>query len=163
MPISEKDLTQILSWLEKSHWQELHLESGSFKLSYSKSGYPAMADGRTAPRAAPEAPRPRPPAAPAAEPAKAAAVAAPVTVPEGMAAVRAPTLGTFYVAPKPGAPPFVQPGQKVREEDPVAIVEVMKLMNIVKAGVNGTVRSVCAVNGDMVEFDQVLFLVEPAA
>jgi acetyl-CoA carboxylase biotin carboxyl carrier protein len=162
MPISEKDLTQILSWLEQSHWQELHLESGSFKLSYAKTGVP-MAGGVPPPARA--ATVPARPARPTAEtrPAPVQATPVPVSVPEGMSAVRAPTLGTFYVAPKPGAPPFVAVGQQVGEEEPVAIVEVMKLMNIVKAGVNGVVRRVCAANGDLVEFDQVLFLIEPAA
>jgi biotin carboxyl carrier protein len=81
--------------------------------------------------------------------------------PPGVVGVRAPTLGTFYVAGKPGAPPFVQPGDVVGPEDTLAIVEVMKLMNPVKAGVAGEVVKVCARNSELVEYDRVLFWIRP--
>jgi acetyl-CoA carboxylase biotin carboxyl carrier protein len=86
-----------------------------------------------------------------------------VTVPEGMIAVRAPNLGTFYRAPKPGAPPYVDVGQTITADVEVCLIEVMKLFTPVKAGVAGVVREVCANDGQMVEFEQVLFLIEPTA
>jgi acetyl-CoA carboxylase biotin carboxyl carrier protein len=76
-------------------------------------------------------------------------------------AVRSPTLGTFFVAPKPGAPPFVQPGDRVASDDTLGIVEVMKLMNPVKAPVAGEVVKVCASNNELVEYDRVLFWIRP--
>jgi biotin carboxyl carrier protein len=69
-------------------------------------------------------------------------------------------LGTFYRTPKPGAPPYVEVGSVVNEDDPVGIIEVMKLFNTVKAGVRGQIVQVCAEQGQMVEFQQTLFLVE---
>ena len=70
-------------------------------------------------------------------------------------------LGTFYSAPKPGAPPFVTLGQEVSADDNVCILEVMKLMNYVKAGTAGRVAHIAVANGDLVEFDQALIYVDP--
>jgi acetyl-CoA carboxylase biotin carboxyl carrier protein len=106
------------------------------------------------------------PAAPAAAsaPHMAPAVTAhDIVIPAGMVAVRAPNLGTFYQAPKPGAPPYVEVGQKVDADTEVCLIEVMKLFTPVKAGVSGTVREICASDGQMVEYEQVLVIVEPDA
>ena len=72
-------------------------------------------------------------------------------------------LGTFYKAPKPGAPPFAEVGSFVKEEDTLCIIEVMKLFNTVKAGLRGRIARVCAEQGQMVEFNQTLFWVESDA
>jgi biotin carboxyl carrier protein len=72
-------------------------------------------------------------------------------------------LGTFYRTPKPGSPPFVEVGAEVREEDPVCIIEVMKLFNTVRAGVQGRIARICAEQGQLVEYQQDLFLVEKGA
>lgn len=80
---------------------------------------------------------------------------------DGMLAIRAPMVGRFFVAPSPNDPPFVQLGQKVRQDDSVAVLEVMKLFSTIQAGVEGTIVEVVAENGEMVEFDQVLFVVKP--
>jgi acetyl-CoA carboxylase biotin carboxyl carrier protein len=71
-------------------------------------------------------------------------------------------LGTYYGAPKPGAAPFVQVGGQVTADSAVGIIEVMKLMNSISAGVDGVVVEVLARDGDLVEFDQVLMRVRPA-
>jgi acetyl-CoA carboxylase biotin carboxyl carrier protein len=76
--------------------------------------------------------------------------------------VTAPSVGLFWRSPKPGAPPFVEVGDEVRPDDTVCIVEVMKLMNHVRAGVAGTVRAVHPQNGEMVEHGDPLFTIEPA-
>jgi acetyl-CoA carboxylase biotin carboxyl carrier protein len=170
MALTEKEVFEILSLFEKSDWQDLHLESATFKLTVSKRGRPAEAPARPAaaparsPSAAPAtSPRPvvaKPAAAPAPRPAPASPAAAEPADPRWVA-VTAPTLGTFYVAPKPGAPPFVTVGQKVAADDTVAIVEVMKLMNHVSAGTAGTIVRIAATNGEMVEYDEVLFWIDP--
>jgi biotin carboxyl carrier protein len=72
-------------------------------------------------------------------------------------------LGTFYRAPKPGAPPFIDVGSPVEENTVVAIIEVMKLMNTVRAGVRGTVTEVLLTDGALAEFGQPLFRVRKAA
>jgi acetyl-CoA carboxylase biotin carboxyl carrier protein len=76
--------------------------------------------------------------------------------------IRAPMLGTYYGAPKPGAAPFVTVGGRVSADSAVGIIEVMKLMNSITAGVDGVVVEVLARDGDLVEFDQVLIRVRPA-
>jgi acetyl-CoA carboxylase biotin carboxyl carrier protein len=78
-----------------------------------------------------------------------------------MLPITAPLLGTFYVAPEPGAPPFVKVGQAVTEDTTVGLVEVMKVFNSVRAAVNGTILEVVAQNGQFVEFGQTLFIVKP--
>jgi acetyl-CoA carboxylase biotin carboxyl carrier protein len=82
---------------------------------------------------------------------------------DGLLPIRAPMLGTFYRAPKPGAPPFVQVDQSIEEEDTVCIIEVMKLFNTVKAGVRGIIKKICVEDAQMVEYQQTLFLVEEVA
>jgi acetyl-CoA carboxylase biotin carboxyl carrier protein len=69
----------------------------------------------------------------------------------GLVAVRAPLPGTFYRAPRPGAPPFVEVGSRVGADTVVAIVETMKLMNSVTAGADGTVAEICLANGEFAE------------
>jgi oxaloacetate decarboxylase (Na+ extruding) subunit alpha len=80
---------------------------------------------------------------------------------DGFVRVEAPMVGTFYRAPEPGAPPFVQEGDAVGLGDTLCILEAMKLMNHVKAEVEGVVRVIHAENGAPVEFGQLLFELEP--
>ncbi|NSC21562.1 acetyl-CoA carboxylase biotin carboxyl carrier protein [Streptomyces albus subsp. chlorinus] len=75
--------------------------------------------------------------------------------------VRAPLVGTFYAAPEPGAPPFVEVGDEVKPGQQVAIIEAMKLMNPVEAQVSGRVAEVLVGNGGPVEYDQPLLVLEP--
>jgi acetyl-CoA carboxylase biotin carboxyl carrier protein len=72
-------------------------------------------------------------------------------------------LGTFYRAEAPGAQPFVDVGAKVGPDTIVCLIEVMKMMNSVPAGMAGTIVEVCAENGELVEYGEPLFRVEPDA
>lgn len=153
MPLSEKEILEVLELFQKSGWEDLTLESGGIRLSISKSG---QAPGRSVASRAPapvapvhSAPTPTPPAAG-------------VAIHPRWIAVKAPMLGTFYAASKPGAPPFVSVGQTVAAEDNLCIIEVMKLMNYVKAGTGGTIAHIAVSNGDLVEFDQPLVYIDPA-
>lgn len=74
--------------------------------------------------------------------------------------VKAPLVGIFYEAPAPGEEPFVKEGQKVKKGDVLCVIEAMKMMNELKADVDGTVKKVDVKDGDAVEFGQVLFEVE---
>ena len=76
--------------------------------------------------------------------------------------VASPLLGTFYRAPKPGAPPFVEVGSQVEEGTVVAIIEVMKLMNTVRAGVRGTVTEILVADGALAEYGETLLRVRKA-
>lgn len=147
VPLGNDEIIELLKALNESKFDELRLEIPGFKLVLSK-GSASLAPE---PHQAVEEP-------PAAEPEK---PEEPQEV-EGLVAVRSPILGIFYRAPKPGAPPFVEVGSQVGAEDTVCLIEVMKLFNTVAAGVAGRIARVCAENGSMVEYDQVLFLIEPA-
>jgi acetyl-CoA carboxylase biotin carboxyl carrier protein len=95
------------------------------------------------------------PAAPAAA-APAAAPAAPVISGH---VVKAPMVGTFYRSPNPGASPFVEVGQTVKEGDPLCIIEAMKLLNEIEADKSGVVKEILVENGEPVEYGQPLFII----
>ena len=98
-------------------------------------------------------------AAPAASAAPAAAAAAEEQLPAGTQ-VKSPLVGTFYSSPSPDEPPFVLVGQEVREGDTLCIIEAMKVMNEIKAPCSGKVVRIMAQPGDMVEYNQVLCIIE---
>ena len=85
------------------------------------------------------------------------------TVRQARHEVRAPAVGVFHVAPAPGAKPFVSIGDTVTPGDQVAIIEVMKLMIPVEADAAGTITDVLKANGEPAEYDEPLFVLEPAA
>jgi acetyl-CoA carboxylase biotin carboxyl carrier protein len=80
---------------------------------------------------------------------------------EGFAAIKSPTVGTFYSAPQPGDPPFVKVGDKVQHDTVVCLVEAMKFFNQVQAEVAGIITKILVHEGDPVEFGQPLFQVRP--
>jgi len=82
---------------------------------------------------------------------------------ENLHLVRSPMVGTFYRAAAPGQPPFVEVGQSVEPDSILCIIEVMKLMNSIEAGVRGTVRQVVVENAAAVEAGEVLVAIEPLA
>jgi acetyl-CoA carboxylase biotin carboxyl carrier protein len=95
--------------------------------------------------------------------AAAAAPASPLSVAEAEEEghiVPAPMVGTFYSASSPGAPPFVQVGDRVNVGDALCIIEAMKMMNQIEAEVAGTIKSIRVQNGDPVEYGQVLFVID---
>lgn len=168
MELSEDDVLQILKLIDESTFDYFQLEVGELKITVSKGEPLPVAGSSTAP--AVHAPAPQA-AAPAAQPAPAAAPPAQpqakpapkkAAIPDGMVPVTAPLLGTFYVAPEPGAPPFVQVGAAVTEDTTVGLIEVMKVFNSVRAGVTGVVTEVVAQNGQFVEHGETLFLVRPS-
>jgi acetyl-CoA carboxylase biotin carboxyl carrier protein len=159
--LSEDDVLQILKLIDESHFDYFQLEVGDLKITVSK-GEPIPLAGTTPVNMAPTASPVAAPAAKAATPAPPPQTSAkPAAIPEGMAPITAPLLGTFYVAPEPGAPPFVKVGQTITEDTTVGLIEVMKVFNSVRAGVKGTIVEVVAQNGQFVEFGQTLFIVKP--
>jgi acetyl-CoA carboxylase biotin carboxyl carrier protein len=100
-----------------------------------------------------------PAAAPAAMPQPAAgAPAAPEAIPAGNV-VKSPMVGTFYRAPGPGKPNFVEVGQPIKSGETVCIIEAMKLLNEIECGFDGTITQVLVENGQPVEYGQPLFIV----
>jgi acetyl-CoA carboxylase biotin carboxyl carrier protein len=93
--------------------------------------------------------------------APASAVAAPVAPPEPKGhELKSPMVGTFYRAPSPGAPSFVEVGQSVSKGQTLCIIEAMKLLNEIESDVSGTVKAILVENGQPVEYGQPLFLIE---
>ncbi len=161
MELTEDDVLHILKLIDESKFDYFQLEVGELKITVSK-GEPIPVTSTTqnislAPASAASSAKPAssPAAAPTAQAAK------PVAIPEGMRPITAPLLGTFYVAPEPGAPPFVKVGQQITEDTTVGLIEVMKVFSSVRATVAGTIVEVVAQNGQFVEFGQTLFIVKP--
>jgi acetyl-CoA carboxylase biotin carboxyl carrier protein len=105
----------------------------------------------------------RTPAAPTTEP-PAEEVAAPETWSEDRYhIIRSPIVGTFYRAPAPDAPPYVQEGEKIKAGQVVCIVEAMKLMNEIQAEMGGTVVKLLVENAEPVEYNQMMIVIDPEA
>jgi len=159
--ITQEDVLQILKMVEASNTDELHLETDDLKLTIRRAN-PRTERREGSAGFVAESRSPvfveKPVLAVDTQADKASASSADET--EGFIPIRSPMLGTFYKAPKPGAPPFVEVGQLVSEEDTLCIIEVMKLFSTIKAGVRGRVVRICVEDGQMVEFKQTLFLVE---
>ncbi|MDP4908276.1 MAG: acetyl-CoA carboxylase biotin carboxyl carrier protein [Burkholderiaceae bacterium] len=99
------------------------------------------------------------PAAPGAEAVAAAAPVAPVPAAVVGHTVKAPMVGTFYRAPNPNSPSFVEVGQTVKEGEPLCIIEAMKLLNEIEADKSGVIKEILVQNGEPVEYGQPLFVI----
>jgi acetyl-CoA carboxylase biotin carboxyl carrier protein len=158
MELSHDDVKKILEIIDGAeHLDEVEIVYGGFHLHVQRGGAagasePAKPSLPGMPKSAASPPSTAPPAEPAVP-----------ALGEGEVAIRAPMLGTFYRAPSPGAAPFVEAGQRVRADDTVCLIEVMKLFNSIKAGVDGVVMLILAENGKLVEYNQVLLVVSTAA
>jgi len=116
-----------------------------------------LIQGTAAPVAAPIAiSAPTAPAAPVAAPAAPKAAAGKNTVD-----IKSPMIGTFYRSANPDSPPFISVGDKISKGQTVCIIEAMKLFNEIESEVSGTVVKILCENSSPVEYDQVLFVVEP--
>jgi acetyl-CoA carboxylase biotin carboxyl carrier protein len=102
---------------------------------------------------------PAPVAAPAAAPAAGAAPAAAEPAAPAGHQVKSPMVGTFYRAPNPGAAPFVEVGQSVKEGDALCIIEAMKLLNEIEADKSGVIKEILVENGEPVDYGQPLFVI----
>jgi acetyl-CoA carboxylase biotin carboxyl carrier protein len=150
LTLTAKDVAEIMRILEQSSFNELSLEMDGVKLKLQRgSALPQVPDPPPTPAPPPNSPPQQPRAKPPLEP--------------GLLEITAPVLGIFYVAPKPGEPPFVKLGSKVGEETMVGIIEVMKLMHTVRAGVKGVVVEILVKNGAAVEYGEVLMRIRPEA
>jgi acetyl-CoA carboxylase biotin carboxyl carrier protein len=155
--LTNDDVRDILRLLDSLPFDELRLETERFRLALRRTANGEWtqdtrvlstpnsdAVAEPAPAEAPDPPAADPPA-----------------VRDGLLEVRAPLLGTFYRAPRPGAAAFVEVGSVVGEDTVVGIIETMKLMNSVPAGAVGKVVEICVANAEFAEQDAVLMRVDP--
>ena len=151
--LTYEDLVQIVELVKStSQFSEFRLKVGEIEVSLKRANgaRPAAAQ----PAIPPEAQVPaETPAAPLEK--------KPVSFSENLHVVRSPMVGTFYRSPMPGEPPFVEVGQEVEPDTIVCIIEVMKLMNSIEAGVRGTVREIVVANAGAVEAGEALMAIEP--
>ncbi len=150
-----RKVKKLIELLDESGIAEIEISEGDDSVRISRYAQGA------APVVAAAAPMPAPAAAPApAAPAAAATEAAPAEPEEDGYVVSAPMVGTYYAAPTPGAPNYVQVGDKISEGDVLCIIEAMKMMNQIEAEISGTVKSIRAQNGEPVEYGQPLFVID---
>ncbi|GAA3166009.1 acetyl-CoA carboxylase biotin carboxyl carrier protein [Blastococcus jejuensis] len=161
MELTPDDVRDVLRVLDSSGLSELHLELADLTLTVRREGAagwtaeqqvtrePVLESGHDGDSGAEE------------EPGTGQTGHSGAEVGEGLVAVHPPLLGTFYRAPQPGAAPFVDVGDAVDEETVVGIVETMKMMTPVHAGVRGTVVEFRTGNGEFADADAVLLVVDP--
>lgn len=161
MQLDHNQLRELIALLGESDIQELKLEGDDFRLELRRNlpasqpqllmqaAAPALAAAPAAAPAAAAVPSPAPPAAPAARGRA------------DLVEITAPMVATFYRAPSPGDPPFVELGARISTGQTVCILEAMKLMNELEAEVSGEVVEILVENGTPVEFGQVLMRVKP--
>ena len=150
------DLLRIVELIKSTeHFSEFRLKVGDIELElrHRKSGTSAPVSPVVTPGASTRT---------AATPAGRLPPATPAEWPKGSIVIRSPMVGTFYRAPAPGAPPFVEVGQAVKPDAVVGIIEVMKLMNSISADVHGTVAQILVGDAAPVEAGQALIVIQPS-
>jgi acetyl-CoA carboxylase biotin carboxyl carrier protein len=153
--LTAADVAEIMRVIEQSTFDELTLELDGVKLTLRRAGAAGgFARSVTTQPGPLDAAVASPSAAAIAQPAAPAVVPGPVDA--SLRDIPSPMLGTFYRAPKPGAAPFVEIGSVVNEDSVIAIIEVMKLMNTVRAGVAGVITEILPADETLVEFGEVL-------
>ncbi len=149
-----RKIKTLIDLLEQSGISELEVKEGeeSVRIARHPTG-PAAPFMQYAPppQALPAAPAPVASGAPARAPATS----------QGHA-VKSPMVGTFYRSPSPGAKPFVEVGQTVKQGQTLCIIEAMKMLNQIEADASGVISEILVENGQAVQFDQPLFMIEPA-
>lgn len=149
-----KDLKELLQILDDKGIAEFELEEEGMKVRVRKTAPPLAP---VVPAALVPAAAPAPPPEASSAGAVSAAVAAPSEPENGLAIVKSPIVGTFYRAPDPNSPSFVNVGDRVRVGQVLCIIEAMKLMNEIEAEVAGEVTRVHHENGQPVQFGEPLF------
>ena len=150
-----RKLKTLIDLVSESNISELEITEADGKVRIVKSEPAAPAPQINYMQAQPMAAAPVPGAAAAAAP-----VAEPAVPVETGHPVKSPMVGTFYRSANPGAKPFAEVGDAIKEGQPICIIEAMKIMNEIEADKSGTVKRILCENGQAVEFGQPLFIIE---
>lgn len=161
-----RQIQDLIKMINKSNIGELTIEEKDFKitikqkkeekLAYAQAPMVPQAPVYAAPAAIPQA------TAPASIPAEAPKPAEAATKTDNLVAIKSPMIGTFYRRPSPDKPLFVEVGDDVNPGKVVCIIEAMKLFNEIESEVSGKIVKILVEDASPVEYDQPLFLVEPA-
>ena len=154
-PFDLDNLQKLVELMDKFDLNEVKLQKGNERVILRRG-----IGGDMIPMPMAHAMAPGPQAAPAAAPSAPAASAAAPASEENLPAIKSPTVGTFYSAAQPGEPPFVKPGDRVKGESVVCIIEAMKVFNQIPAKMSGTIVKCLVNDGDPVDFGQPLFLIK---
>ena len=162
MTLTYRDIAEILKAIDESQAEEIEIEVEGLRLAIRKKGASSQSFAHQAPAVSEtDSSDSRQATTLEARPVVSEPVAMDDTqAPPGHEIIRSPMVGTFYSRPNPEADPFVEPGTTVAEGDPLCLIEVMKLYTTVESTTSGTVVSVFAEDGKLVEFDQQLYLVK---
>jgi len=161
--LDAKELRELIELISKSNFVKFELEREGFKLKLEKGGGSSPSPQIVVASAPVTAAAP---AAPAALPAPAPSTPVPASTEDGnsgLVELTSPIVGTFYRQPSPTAPPFVEPGSRVKKGQVLCIIEAMKLMNEIEAEMDAEVVEILVANGQPVEYGEVLFLLRPMA
>lgn len=154
-------IKKIIKLVEHSDVDEVEIEEEGKKIRVAKNrNSSAGYAGPMMPMPMYQAPAPQAPTAAPAAPA--AAEEKPKAAEKKYHEIRSPIVGTFYRAPSPDAEPYVEVGQTVKQGDVLCIVEAMKLMNEIESDVAGTVVKIAIENARPVEYNQILFFIDPS-
>ena len=169
MSLTHADIAEIIRLVDQSTLDEFVVEVGDLRVEVRRKGaVPAPPGATAAPApAVPDAPAsslpaPAPPPAVAEQDGGPAAAPGEPALDEGQVAVRSPMVGTFYRRPSPDEPPYVEVGSEVEVDAPLGLVEIMKLYTTIHAKTPGRIARICASDAELVEYDQVLFIIDPA-
>jgi acetyl-CoA carboxylase biotin carboxyl carrier protein len=154
------EIKELLDFISKSGLEEVNIETQAFKIAVKRSGTAAATPAVTTV----SAPAPLPvsalvPVATATTPTEAIPAA---ESSNNYITIKSPMIGTFYRTPNPDSPPFVNVGDEIKKGKVLCIIEAMKLFNEIESEVSGKIVKVLVENATPVEYDQPLFLVEPA-
>jgi acetyl-CoA carboxylase biotin carboxyl carrier protein len=144
-----KEIQELIDYISNSGLAEVKIKTDEFELSikkYAEYSAPRMVEVAAAP-------------APAAIPAPAVAAE---STPSNLVEIKSPMIGTFYLTSSPDSDPFVSVGDTIKTGETVCIIEAMKLFNEIEAEVSGKIVKILVTNSTPVEYDQPLFLVDPA-
>jgi acetyl-CoA carboxylase biotin carboxyl carrier protein len=156
-----KDIKTLIKMVTETDITEFELESAEDKVRIKRGVNQEILHYQAPQQIALPQPYPSFPVAPPAAGALAAAVPAPTPAPEKGQTITSPIVGTFYRAPAPDAPPYVEVGQVVEKGQVLCIVEAMKLMNEIEAECRCKILRICKENAQPVEFGDDLFIIEP--
>lgn len=163
-----KQIQELIKLINKSNIGELSIEEKEFRITIRQkeeniTQVVAAPQQVTLPQALPQAlPAVQLPAAAAPQAATPASQPAAASQPANLLTIKSPMIGTFYRRPSPDKPNFVEVGDEVSVGEVVCIIEAMKLFNEIESEVKGTVVKILLDDSSPVEYDQPLFLVEPA-